>query len=547
MPSAARPGARCRFAAGPTARRAGPVALGLSASAAWPPRPARHAQGMRAPRSPRKARAPRRSSVWPSGPSRRDMDHCDRRSPRPYGRARVGRTARAGARPDSEQLRFQSGHHMRRMLTWASSLDRAALAADGHRLVEFTAVRREVESRTRRAQQRRTSLANPAEEWLSGVAAAGKLAILGVRLTSLDDLRVLHGYVLEPALRYATAVAVEFEQRLTRLPPVQFVDPEFGYPYTLERALDAAMRLFQDRCERLPEPRAVEAAAAADESALDAWQRSAVAAREGVVQVIAPAGRGKTAVLIERVRELVGRGVPEERILCTTFNRDARVELQDRLAAAGVGSVPARTFHSIGWWLLREERLARRGGPRELSFNQWSACVRSRCATRANGSTPATRAPRSARSSWVSWPRPRSSATAPTAAGMAQRWLASTSSTNATSSSSRFMTSTTSCCWPSGRCAATRSCGAVGSPALTGCWFMSTRTSSPPRSCSCVCSPRRRTACSASATRTRPCTDGDAPASDGWLTSISPIQGCSATRSRTTTAARGGSSPRRGG
>ena len=260
---------------------------------------------------------------------------------------------------------------MPRMLTWASSLDRAALAADGHRLVEFSAVRREVEARTRRAQQRRTSLANPAEEWLSGVAAAGKLAIVGVRLTSLDDLRVLHGYVLEPALRSATAVAVECEQRLTRLPAVQFVDPEFGYPYTLERALDAAMRLFRDRGERLPEPRAVEAAAAADESALDAWQRGAVAAREGVVQVIAPAGSGKTAVLIERVRELVGRGVPEERILCTTFNRDARVELQDRLAAAGVGSVPARTFHSIGWWLLREERLARRGGPRELSFNQW--------------------------------------------------------------------------------------------------------------------------------------------------------------------------------
>jgi hypothetical protein len=229
---------------------------------------------------------------------------------------------------------------MRRMLTWASSLDRAALAADGHRLVEFTAVRREVESRTRRAQQRRTSLANPAEEWLSGVAAAGKLAILGVRLTSLDDLRVLHGYVLEPALRSATAVAVECEQRLTRLPPVQFVDPEFGYPYTLERALDAAMRLFRDRGERLPEPRAVEAAAAPDESALDAWQRSAVAAREGVVQVIAPAGSGNTAVLIERVRELGGRGVPEERILCMTFtaslaavSADARIPF--RLEGAG--------------------------------------------------------------------------------------------------------------------------------------------------------------------------------------------------------------------
>ncbi len=256
------------------------------------------------------------------------------------------------------------------MLIWGSSLDRAALAADGHEVVGFSALRREIEAATGRARQRRTSLANPAQAWVSRLAAAGGLAILGVRLTSLDDLRVLHGYVLEPALRSATAVAVECEQRLTRLPPEQFVDPEFGYPYTLERALDAAMRLFRDSGERLPEPHAVEAGAA-DASALDAWQRRAVAAREGVVQVIAPAGSGKTAVLIERVHELLRRGVPQERILCTTFNRDARVELQDRLAAAGVGSVRARTFHSIGWWLLREERLARRGGPRELSFNQW--------------------------------------------------------------------------------------------------------------------------------------------------------------------------------
>ena len=103
---------------------------------------------------------------------------------------------------------------------------------------------------------------------------------------------------------------------------------------------------------------------------LDAEQRQAVQAADGVVQVIAPAGSGKTAVLIERVRELLRRGVPGERILCTTFNRDARIEMQRRLGAAGL-AVEARTFHSIGWWLMREEGLARRGGPRELSFNQW--------------------------------------------------------------------------------------------------------------------------------------------------------------------------------
>jgi superfamily I DNA/RNA helicase len=96
-----------------------------------------------------------------------------------------------------------------------------------------------------------------------------------------------------------------------------------------------------------------------------------VNAHTGVVQVIAPAGSGKTAVLIARVCELLRRRVPAAEILCTTFNRDARVELEQRLSAAGVRSVAARTFHSIGWWLMREEGLARRNGVRDPSFNQW--------------------------------------------------------------------------------------------------------------------------------------------------------------------------------
>ena len=259
---------------------------------------------------------------------------------------------------------------MRCMLTWASPLDRATIAADHCEVVEFAALRAEIDVAIEHA-RRRASLANPAQAWLSRLAAARGLAVLGVQLTTLEELRVLHGYVLEPASRSATAVAIECEQRLTRLAPERFVDPEFGYPYTLERALDSAMRLFRDSGERTPQPPSGEAGEVPAGSVLDDWQRRAAAAGDGVVQVIAPAGSGKTAVLIERVRELSRRGVPADRILCTTFNRDARVELQDRLAAAGAGAVPARTFHSIGWWLLRDEGLARRGGPRELSFNQW--------------------------------------------------------------------------------------------------------------------------------------------------------------------------------
>ena len=235
-------------------------------------------------------------------------------------------------------------------------------------MVEFGALRRQVIGRAGKGRTRRTSIENPAQDWLDRVGQSPRLAILGVELHDLDDLAALHGYVLEPALRAGVALAIESEQRLTRLPPERFIDPDFAYPYTLERALDAATRLYRGSPAPHPDqtPDLVQAHFEADRE-----QLRAINAHDGIVQVIAPAGSGKTAVLIERVRELLRRDVPADRILCTTFNRDARVELEQRLRAAGVPSVAARTFHSTGWWLMREEGLARRNGIREASFNQW--------------------------------------------------------------------------------------------------------------------------------------------------------------------------------
>ena len=251
----------------------------------------------------------------------------------------------------------------RTSLTWTAAADRRALERAGAEVVEFAALR-QVRAH---AGPRRATLDNPAADWLARVARADPLAVLGVQIRHLDDLATLHGYVLEPALRCGTPVVIESEHRLTRLAPERFVDPGFEYPYTLERALHAATRLFRPGPESVADTSI--RAAAVD---LDAEQRRAVLAHDGVVQVIAPAGSGKTTVLIERVRELLRRVVPANRILCTTFNRDARVELQERLHAAGLESVAARTFHSVGWWLMREEGLARPQGVRELgSMNQW--------------------------------------------------------------------------------------------------------------------------------------------------------------------------------
>ena len=266
------------------------------------------------------------------------------------------------------------------LLTWTERADRAALQRAGADVVQFAALRHTATAAAQQTTTGRTTLTNPAAPWLARVAQADSLAVIGVEIHDLSDLTTLYGHVLEPALRTRTPVVIESAHRLTTLAPERFVDRQFEYPYTLERALHAAMRLFRPdpgpdpgtHPDQPPEPEAGHGPPTGlAAAALDDEQRRAVTAHSGVVQVIAPAGSGKTTVLIERVRELLHRGTPAEHILCTTFNRDAALELQDRLRAAGLTSVTARTFHSIGWWLMREEGLNRANGIRDISLNQW--------------------------------------------------------------------------------------------------------------------------------------------------------------------------------
>ncbi|HEX4344056.1 MAG TPA: ATP-dependent helicase, partial [Solirubrobacteraceae bacterium] len=245
-------------------------------------------------------------------------------------------------------------------------MDRAALADAGWAVVAFDELLRGARDARPRAGAPRTSLENPAQAWLQRLAATPRMAVVGVRLTTLRELRVLHGHVLEPASRSGTRLLVQSEQRLRTLVEEDFVDPGFGYAYTLERALATAMRLFVGRGEP-PAPRAC----GSPREDLDAGQRRAVAAHDGVVQVIAPAGSGKTTVLVERVRELQRRGAVPGQILCATFNKAAATELQQRLGAAGVSGVRARTFHGLGLRLLTEEGRVDGAGTRSPTLSQW--------------------------------------------------------------------------------------------------------------------------------------------------------------------------------
>ena len=61
---------------------------------------------------------------------------------------------------------------------------------------------------------------------------------------------------------------------------------------------------------------------------LDTSQRAAVEHSEGDVRVLAPAGSGKTKVLVNRVIWLLNRGVDPSRIMVLAFNRKAASQLE---------------------------------------------------------------------------------------------------------------------------------------------------------------------------------------------------------------------------
>ncbi len=76
-------------------------------------------------------------------------------------------------------------------------------------------------------------------------------------------------------------------------------------------------------------------------------QRAAVLHPGGPVRVIAPAGSGKTRVLTERVRHLLGeRGYDRKCLLAVAYNKAAQLEIEDRLAALAPRT---RTLNSLGY------------------------------------------------------------------------------------------------------------------------------------------------------------------------------------------------------
>jgi superfamily I DNA/RNA helicase len=230
-------------------------------------------------------------------------------------------------------------------------------------LIEMGWLREGWVARVRTAGMRRTSPASPAQPWLDWLAEVDRLAVVDVVVDGPGVLVDLLGFVVEPAVRLGIDLVVVANATLDDLDDAELVEADFRYAHALERlrwltTSSAPRRGVAPVLPDLPfDP--------------DPRQRDAVTAGGGVVQIIAPAGSGKTAVIVERVRELRRRGVPARSIACVTFNRAAKGELAERLLAGGVGDARALTFHGLGGTILRDARMLREHVGKQPSLGQW--------------------------------------------------------------------------------------------------------------------------------------------------------------------------------
>lgn len=89
---------------------------------------------------------------------------------------------------------------------------------------------------------------------------------------------------------------------------------------------------------------------------LNPEQRAAANHDGGPLCVLAGAGSGKTRVIERRVRVLLNRGTPPERILLLTFTKRAATEMRERLeqATPQAAHITATTYHGFAFTLLRE-------------------------------------------------------------------------------------------------------------------------------------------------------------------------------------------------
>ncbi len=89
----------------------------------------------------------------------------------------------------------------------------------------------------------------------------------------------------------------------------------------------------------------------------DSDQKEAVIVDENVNLVIAGAGSGKTEVITTKIAYLTSRSenrIDERRILALAYGKDAQLGMQKRLKDGYGLDINVRTFHSIGYEIVKK-------------------------------------------------------------------------------------------------------------------------------------------------------------------------------------------------
>ncbi|RIY32155.1 hypothetical protein CJP74_05150 [Psittacicella melopsittaci] len=90
---------------------------------------------------------------------------------------------------------------------------------------------------------------------------------------------------------------------------------------------------------------------------LNPQQQQAVETIKGPCLVIAGAGSGKTRVIINKIKNLIKNGIPEQNIYAVTFTNKAAAEMRERLKAdlKSNAKVNISTFHTLGLDFVKRE------------------------------------------------------------------------------------------------------------------------------------------------------------------------------------------------
>ena len=294
-----------------------------------------------------------------------------------------------------------------RHLIWTTTPpSRGQLRHDGYHVLRFPRLRSAILG-ARAVGSVRSSLANPAARVLAVFSRHARIAVLDVSCRRIADLalfaRLHHGARVSAGLHVAHSRRLHprgaSHGGVRRLRLASCLDAR----ETAVVGRDLPGRRgngLPSRCQSsetlvpLGVPGQVDTV-----GRLDPEQYAAVRAGDGVVQVIAPAGSGKTTVLVERVRELrrprhAGRPHP---LLDVQPRR--LPEIAARLEREGVAGIGVRSFHGLGLCILKQEgRLRDRigGRPSRVAI---AGAPRRPPSPAAAGSTPPRRRTPSAASS----------------------------------------------------------------------------------------------------------------------------------------------------